>query len=206
MKHHGIRARGKRQCGVTTDSQHHLPTAPNRLNRNFQPAQPNTVWTSDITYIQTGEGWLYLAAVMALYSRQVAGWSMQPPMHTSLVRDALRMAWFRRKPKFGLIFHSARGSQSCSHAFQQALMEYGLQSARSRDGNCWDNAPAESLWGSLKVGRLYGMKFETRRQALDEVIDWLLFYNHSRLHSTLEYISPLQCEKNGFAAQLTVAA
>lgn len=197
MKHHGIRARGKRKYIVTTDSKHNLPMAPNLLNRNFQPAQPNAVWTSDITYIQTDEGWLYLAAVIDLYSRQVVGWSMQPHMHTSLVGDALRMAWFRRKPARGLIFHSDRGSQYCSHAFQQTLLEYGMKSSMSRKGNCWDNAPTESLWGSLKVGRLYGMKFETRRQAMDEVIDWLLFYNHSRLHSTLGYISPMQFEKTG---------
>jgi len=206
MKLHGIKARGKRKYVVTTDSKHNLPIAPNLLNRDFQPAQPNAVWTSDITYIQTDEGWLYLAAVIDLYSRQVVGWSMQPHMQTSLVTDALRMAWFRRRPEPGLIFHSDRGSQYCSHAFQQTLNEYGMQSSMSRKGNCWDNAPTESLWGSLKVGRLYGMRFETRRQAMDEVIDWLTFYNHRRLHSTLGYISPMQFEKNWFAAQLKDAA
>jgi putative transposase len=206
MKSHGIKARGKRKFVVTTDSKHNLPIAPNLLNRNFQPAQPKVVWTSDITYIQTDEGWLYLAAVIDLYSRQVVGWSMQPHMQTSLVTDALRMAWFRRRPEPGLIFHSDRGSQYCSQAFQQTLNEYGMQSSMSRKGNCWDNAPTESLWGSLKVGRLYGMRFETRRQAMDEVIDWLTFYNHRRLHSTLGYISPMQFEKNWFAAQLKDAA
>ena len=206
MKLHGIKARGKRKFVVTTDSKHNLPIAPNLLNRDFQPAQPNAVWTSDITYIQTDEGWLYLAAVIDLYSRQVVGWSMQPHMQTSLVTDALKMAWFRRRPEPGLIFHSDRGSQYCSHAFQQTLNEYGMQSSMSRKGNCWDNAPTESLWGSLKVGRLYGMRFETRRQAMDEVIDWLTFYNHRRLHSTLGYISPMQFEKNWFAAQLKDAA
>lgn len=206
MKLHGIKARGKRKFVVTTDSKHNLPIAPNLLNRDFQPAQPNAVWTSDITYIQTDEGWLYLAAVIDLYSRQVVGWSMQPHMQTSLVSDALRMAWFRRRPAPGLIFHSDRGSQYCSHAFQQTLNEYGMQSSMSRKGNCWDNAPTESLWGSLKVGRLYGMRFETRRQAMDEIIDWLTFYNHRRLHSTLGYISPMQFEKNWIAAQLKDAA
>jgi putative transposase len=210
MKQHGIKARGKRKFIVTTDSKHSLPIAPNLLNRNFQPEQPDTVWTGDITYIQTDEGWLYLAAVLDLYSRQVVGWSMQPHMQphmqTSLVNDALHMAWFRRKPLAGLIFHSDRGSQYCSHVFQQALTEYGMQSSMSRKGNCWDNAPTESLWGSLKVGRLHGMHFETRRQAMDEVIDWLTYYNHKRLHSTLGYISPMQFEQNWFAAQLKVAA
>jgi putative transposase len=112
MKQHGIKARGKRKFVVTTDSKHNLPIAPNLLNRNFQPDAPNCVWTSDITYIQTDEGWLYLAVVLDLYSRQVVGWSMQPHMQTSLVTDALRMAWFRRRPEPGLIFHSDRGSHN----------------------------------------------------------------------------------------------
>ena len=206
MKQHGIKARGKRKFVVTTDSKHNLPVAPNLLNRNFQPDAPNCVWTSDITYIQTDEGWLYLAVVLDLYSRQVVGLSMQPHMQTSLVTDALRMAWFRRRPEPGLTFHSDRGSQYCSYAFQNTLAEYGMQSSMSGKGNCWDNAPTESLWGSLKVGRLYGMRFETRRQAMDEVIDWLTYYNHGRLHSTLGYISPMQFEKNWFAAQLKKTA
>jgi transposase InsO family protein len=157
-------------------------------------------------YIPTDEGWLYLAAVIDLHSRHVVGWSMAPHMQTSLVTDALRMAWFRRHPEPGLIFHSDRGSQYCSHEFQAVLTGYGMRSSMSRKGNCWDNAPTESLWGSLKVGRLHGMRFETRRQAMDEVIDWLTFYNHRRLHSTLGYISPMQFEKNWFAAQLKKAA
>jgi len=157
-------------------------------------------------YIQTDEGWLYLAVVIDLYSRQVVGWSMQSHMQTSVVADALRMAWFRRRPEPALIFHSDRGSQYCSHAFQQTRVEYGMQSSMSRKGNGWDKAPTESLWGSLKVGRLYGMRFETRRQAMDEVIDWLMFYNHRRLHSTLGYISPMEFEQNGLAAQVKDAA
>ena len=173
MKEHNIKARGKRKFIVTTDSKHSLPIAPNLLNRNFQPDAPNRVWTSDITYIQTDAGWLYLAVVLDLYSRQVVGWSMQPHMQSSLVTDALKMAWFKRRPEPGLIFHSDRGSQYCSHVFQNTLAEYGMRSSMSRTGNCWDNAPIESLWGSLKVGRLYGMQFETRLQAMDEVIDWL---------------------------------
>ena len=206
MKLHGIKARGKRRYVVTTDSKHNLPIAANLLNRNFEPERPNAVWTGDITYIPTDEGWLYLAAVIDLYSRQVVGWSMAPHMQTSLVTDALRMAWFRRHPGAGLIFHSDRGSQYCSHEFQAVLTGYCMQSSMSRKGNCWDNAPSESLWGSLKVDRLHGMRFETRRQAMDEVIDWLTFYNHRRLHSTLGYISPMRFENNWFAAQLKRAA
>jgi transposase InsO family protein len=206
MKLHGIKARGKRRYVVTTDSKHNLPIAANLLDRNFQPEKPNAVWTGDITYIPTDEGWLYLAAVIDLHSRQVVGWSMAPHMQTSLVADALRMAWFRRHPEPGLIFHSDRGSQYCSHEFQAVLTGYGMRSSMSRKGNCWDNAPTESLWGSLKVGRLHGCKFKTRRQAMDEVIDWLTFYNHRRLHSTLGYISPMQFENNWLAAQLKKAA
>ena len=206
MKLHSIKARGKRRYVVTTDSRHNLPIAANLLERNFQPERPNAVWTSDITYIPTDEGWLYLAGVIDLYARHVVGWSMNSHMETSLVTDALRMAWFRRRPEPGLIFHSDRGSQYCSREFQSALTGYGMKSSMSRKGNCWDNAPTESLWGSLKVGRLHGMRFETRRQAMDEVIDWLTFYNHRRLHSTLGYVSPMQFENNWLAAQLKKAA
>jgi len=136
----------------------------------------------------------------------VVGWSMQPHMHASLVTDALRMAWFRRHPEAGLIFHSDRGSQYCSQAFQAALAGYGMRSSMSRKGNCWDNAPTESLWGSLKVGRLYGQRFATHREAMDEVIDWLTFYNHRRLHSTLGYVSPMKFEANWHAGQVNKVA
>ena len=201
MKLHGIKARAKRKYKATTDSNHKLPVAENLLNREFTPATPDTVWTSDITYIATDEGWVYLAVVIDLFSRQVVGWSMKPHMRTELVRDALRMAWFRRRPEPGLIFHSDRGSQYCGHEFQSALRAYGMRSSMSRKGNCWDNAVTESLWGSLKVGRLHGQRFDTRRDAMDEVIDWLTFYNHRRLHSTLGYVSPMQFERAWFAAQ-----
>lgn len=201
MQMHGIQARGKRKFVVTTDSKHSLPIAPNLLDRQFTPSRPNAVWTSDITYIETSEGWLYLTAVIDLFSRQVVGWSLRDHLQASIVTDALRMAWFRRRPDPGLIFHSDRGSQYCSHAFQDALLDYGMRSSMSRKGNCWDNAPTESLWGRLKVGRLYGRIFATRREAMDEVIDWLTFYNHSRLHSTLGYVSPMTFENRWQAAQ-----
>jgi transposase InsO family protein len=201
MQRHGIKARGKRKFVVTTDSKHNLPVAPNLLDRNFTPEAPNQVWTSDITYIATDEGWLYLTGVIDLFSRQVVGWSMRDNMQTNAVTDALRMAWFRRRPPPGLIFHSDRGSQYCSHDFQKMLEGYKMKSSMSRKGNCWDNAPTESLWGRLKVGRLYGRRFATRREAMDEVIDWLNFYNHKRLHSTLGYVSPMTFEQRWTAAQ-----
>ena len=206
MPAHGIKARGKRKFVVTTDSKHDLPVAPNLLARNFNPKAPDLVWSGDITYIATDEGWLYLAAVLDLFSRQVVGWSMQPHMQAGPVTDALRMAWFRCHPEPGLIFHSDRGSQYCSGMFQDALSSYGMCSSMSRKGHCWDNAPTESLWGSLKVGRLYGRRFATQREAMDEVIDWLTFYNHRRLHSTLGYISPMKFEENRHAGQVEKAA
>ena len=208
MQQHGIKARGKRKFIATTDSNHGLPVAENLLNREFQPSAPNAVWTSDITYVATDEGWLYLAVVIDLFSRQVVGWSMQPHMRRELVMDALRMAWFRRQPGEAarVIFHSDRGSQYCSADFQNLLTEYGMRSSMSRKGNCWDNAPTESLWGSLKVGRLYGRKFESVRAAKDEIVDWLAFYNHRRLHSTLGYVSPMQFERAWLAAQEKRAA
>lgn len=208
MQQHGIKARGKRKFIATTDSNHGLPVAENLLNREFQPTTPNAVWTSDITYIATDEGWLYLAAVIDLFSRQIVGWSVQPHMRRELVMDALRMAWFRRQPgkEARVIFHSDRGSQYCSGDFQDLLKSYGMRSSMSRKGNCWDNAPTESLWGSLKVGRLYGRRFETARAAKDEIIDWMAFYNHRRLHSTLGYVSPMQFERAWLAAQEKRAA
>ncbi len=206
MQRHGIKARSKRKFVVTTDSKHNLPIAPNLLGRNFTVGMPNQTWTGDITYIATDEGWLYLAVVIDLFSRQVVGWSMKPHMQKDLVADALRMAWFRRRPESGAIFHSDRGSQYCSSKFQDLLKSYGMRSSMSRKGDCWDNAPTESLWGRLKTARLHGNRFATRRQAMDEIIDWLTFYNHRRLHSTLGYVSPMQFEERWLAAQRKKAA
>ncbi|MEZ5443059.1 MAG: IS3 family transposase [Lysobacterales bacterium] len=198
MQQHRIRARGKRRFKVTTDSQHRLSIAENLLDRQFTVDAPNKVWAGDITYIPTDEGWLYLAVVIDLFARQVVGWSLRADMTQSLVIDALRMAWFRRRPSAtaGLLFHSDRGSQYASAAFNQLLMQYGIRASMSRRGDCWDNACSETLFGSLKVERLHGQRFRTRRQAKDEVIDWLLWYNHERLHSTLAYVSPVRFEQN----------
>jgi len=201
MKQHGIRARTKRKFKATTNSAHNLPVAANLVARNFAPTRPNETWTSDITYIDTAEGWLYLAVMLDLFSRQVVGWAIAPRMTSELVIDALRMAWFRRKPAKGLIVHTDRGSQYCGKDFQRALKAYGMVSSMSRKGDCWDNAPTESLWGSLKRARLHGKRFETRQAAQSEVMDWLAFYNATRLHSTLGYVSPMQHERNWLAAQ-----
>lgn len=206
MQQHGIKARTKGKFVVTTDSRHSLPVAPDLVQRRFDPVAPNQLWCGDITYIATDEGWLYLAVVIDLFSRQVVGWSMQAHMQTRLVKDALAMAWFRRRPEAGLIFHSDRGSQYCSHEMQDALRGWKMRSSMSRKGNCWDNAPTESFWGRLKTASVYGREFATRREAMDAVLDWMAFYNHRRLHSTLEYLSPMQYEQRWYEAQRKKAA
>ena len=197
MQQHGIRARGKRRFRITTDSRHSLPIAPNLLNRNFTVAAPNRVWAGDMTYIQTEEGWLFLAVVLDLFSRRIVGWSLREDMRSELVVDALRMAWFQRSPdrRVDLIFHSDRGSQYASSDFNQVLKECSIQPSMSRKGDCWDNACSETLFASLKVERLHGTRFQTIRQAKDETLDWLLWYNRTRLHSTLKYVSPTQFEQ-----------
>jgi transposase InsO family protein len=209
MQKHGIQARGKRRFRVmTTDSKHPFPLAPNLLNRNFTVAAPNTAWTGDITYIPTEDGWLFLAVVIDLFSRQVVGWSMQTDLRRSLVIDALDMAWVQRSPgkKAGLIFHSDRGSQYASDDFRQELQQRAITPSMSRKGNCWDNAVTETLFGSLKVERLHGQRFQTTRQAKDETIAWLLWYNRTRMHSTLNYLSPLQFEQEWQDAKRKAAA
>ena len=209
MQKHGIQARGKRRFRVmTTDSRHDLPIAPNLLNRNFTAPAPNMTWTGDITYIPTEEGWLFLAVVVDLFSRRVVGWSMHSDMRRNLVIDALEMAWFQRCPdrRTGLIFHSDRGSQYASQEFRSVLEQHGIQASMSRKANCWDNAPTETLFGSLKVERLYGKRFATIRQAKDETIAWLLWYNQQRMHSTLNYVSPVQFEHDWNRTRTEIAA
>ena len=191
MRENGIRARHKRRFKATTDSKHSLPVAPNRLEQDFTTERPDQVWTADITYIATGEGWLYLAMVLDLHTRQIVGWAMRERMTQDLVLDALCMAWFRRRPQPGLIFHSDRGSQYCSLAFGKQLVAYGMLASMSRKGNCWDNAPSESFFNSLKNERVHGVYYATRDAARADVFDYIeVFYNRSRRHSTLGGVSP----------------
>ena len=205
MQGNGLRVRGKRRFKVTTDSAHGLAVSPNLLERRFDVALPNRVWTGDVTYIWTSEGWVYLAKrqmlcicadVIELYSRQIVGFAMDATITRQLVIDALRMAWFRGKPSPGLIFHSDRGSQYASGDFQSQLAAFSMTGSMSRKGDCWDNAVTETLFGSLKVERLHDMCFSTRRAAKDEVMNWIQFYNSKRLHSTLGYLSPMDYERN----------
>ena len=202
MRDNGIRARHKRRFKATTDSKHALPVAPNLLDRNFQPAAPNQVWSADLTYLWTNEGWLYLAVVLDLFNREVVGWSIKPRMTSDIVMDALSMAWFRRQPAPGLMHHSDRGSQYASHVFQARLHEYGMVCSMSRKGNCWDNAPTESFFNSLKNERVHGTRYDTRDEAIADVFDYIEpFYNRRRKHSTLGYVSPVKFLENWISTQ-----
>jgi putative transposase len=193
MRENGIRARHKRRYKVTTDSKHGLPVAANLLERNFTPAAPDRVWTSDITYLWTDEGWLYLAIVLDLFNREVIGWSLKPRMTTDIVIDALTMAWFRRRPESGVMHHSDRGSQYAGHAFQDKLKEFGMICSMSRKGNCWDNAPTESWFNSFKNERYHGRRYTTHAEMKAASFEYIeVFYNRTRQHSTLGYQSPTQ--------------
>ncbi len=196
MKRMGIQAKGKRKFKATTNSAHDFPVAPNLLKRNFTSSNPNEVWVTDITYLWTSEGWLYLAVILDLYSRRVVGWSMNERMTSTLVCDALRMAWFRRRCPKGVIVHSDRGSQYCGKDFQRLLKKYGMLSSMSRKGDCWDNAVAESFFHSLKVESIHGEVFGTREAMRKEVFEYIeVYYNRARLHSTLGYKTPEQFEQ-----------
>jgi putative transposase len=191
MRENDIRGRHKRRFKATTDSKHTLPVALNILEQNFETERPDQAWTADITYVATAEGWLYLAIVLDLYTRQIVGWAMRERMTKELVLDALRMAWFRRRPPPGLIHHSDRGSQYCSHDFQKQLAAYGMLASMSRKGNCWDNATSESFFNSLKNERVHGSRYETRDAARADLFDYIeVFYNRSRRHSALGGQSP----------------
>ena len=199
MREDGLRAKTKRRFKATTNSEHNLPVAPNLLDRNFSPEAPNQVYAGDITYIWTAEGWLYLAVVIDLFSRSVVGWAMNKQMTRQLVMNALTMAVQRRRPPSGVVFHSDRGSQYASGDFQKLLTKHGMRCSMSRKGNCWDNAPVESFFGSLKQELVFHQKYPTRfhaRQSLFEYIE--RFYNRRRLHSTLGYKSPADYEATYF--------
>jgi transposase InsO family protein len=190
-----IAAKTLKKFKITTDSRHNLPIAENLLNRNFSPEKINQAWTTDITYIATREGWLYLATVQDLYSRRIVGWSMSSRIDSRLVVDALQMAIDRRNPNAGLIVHSDRGSQYCSDHYQRLLSKHGFPCSMSRKGNCWDNAPMESFYRTLKVEHVYWQNYATREEAQQSIVQFIeSFYNRRRRHSTLNYVSPVDYE------------
>lgn len=195
MRDHGIRAVQKRTSRRTTDSNHSFPVAKNLLARDFEAAAPNEVWLADITYVRTREGWLYLAAVLDVYSRKIVGWAMDRTMSRKLCIDALEMAVLNRQPPEGLVHHSDRGSQYASGDYQALLDEYGMTCSMSRKGDCWDNAPMESFFGTLKSESLHRYDFVTRNAARREIFEFIeIFYNRKRRHSTIDFMSPAEYE------------
>jgi transposase InsO family protein len=196
MRSAGIRAKMPRRFVPTTDSRHRLPVAENLLARDFAPPGPNVSWGADMTYIPTAEGWLYLAVVEDLFSRMVVGWSMADNMESRLVVDALSMAVARRLPGAGLLAHSDRGSQYASEHYQGQLRGHGIVCSMSGVAQCWDNAPVESFFASLKKELVHDEKYTTREQAKASIFEYVeAFYNRVRLHSSLGYVSPAEFER-----------
>ena len=198
MRDHGIVAKSARKFRVTTtDSNHDLPVADNLLDRQFNPSEAKEVWLADITYIPTREGWLYLAAVEDLFSRKVVGWSMAEHLESRLVVDALERAVQRRLPDAGLLAHSDRGSQYASEHYQLLLARHGIACSMSRRADCWDNAPMESFFASLKKELVHGADFATRAEARAAIFEYIeVFYNSQRRHSSLGYVSPAEYEQS----------
>lgn len=197
MSEHGIAAVTRRKFKATTNSDHQRPTAENVLQRDFVKDSPNLVWVSDITYVWTDEGWMYLAVVLDTFSRKIVGWSIASDMRSSLVINALRMALGRRPERPAtLVHHSDRGSQYASSAFQELLDAHDIQCSMSRKGDCWDNAMAESFFATIKKERIEHTRYRTREQAREDVFDYIeMFYNPKRRHSALGYVSPNDFER-----------
>jgi transposase InsO family protein len=196
MHDHDIRAKTARKFRCTTDSNHDRPVAENVLDRQFDPVAPNEAWVTDITYIPTREGWLYLAAVEDLYSRKLVGWSMATSLESRLVVDALEMAVQRRLPGEGLLAHSDRGSQYASEHYQRLLATHEIACSMSKRGDCWDNAPMESFFASLKKELIHDADFATRAEARAAIFEYIeIFYNLKRRHSSLGYVAPADYEQ-----------
>lgn len=201
MREHQIVTVHKRKFKTTTDSKHHFPVAENKLARRFAVTASNRSWVSDITYVPTREGWLYLAVTLDLFHRQVVGWGMAHQIDRKLVMDAFTMALKRQSPDMGLLHHSDRGSQYASADFQSLLVANGVQCSMSRKGNCWDNAVAESFFHTLKVELVYHRRYQTRKEAREDIFEYIeVFYNRQRRHSSLGYLSPAEFEERTRAA------
>lgn len=195
LREQGIQVRRRRRYRKTTDSAHSLPVAPNRLERQFVVTRRNRVWVGDITYVETAQGWLYLAVLLDLFSRRVVGWAVSPSLDRGLALDALARALRSRSPAAGLIHHSDRGCQYASHDYRQQLAAHRIEPSMSRRGDCWDNAVAESFFATLKVELVTSSTFATFTQAERAIADYIdNFYNHQRRHSTLDYLCPVEFE------------
>jgi transposase InsO family protein len=196
MREKGLQGRQRRRYRVaTTDSDHDEPIAPNHLAEAPSCTAPDQVWVTDITYVPTQEGWLYLAGVLDLYSRRIVGWAMDETLAATLPLAALQMAWEQRRPAEGLLHHSDRGVQYASQDYRQRLSTLGLQASMSRTGNCYDNATMESFWSTLKHELIYRCQFRTCSEARQRIFEWIeVFYNRTRLHSSLGYKSPVDFE------------
>ena len=202
MRQHGIVAKRRRRFRKTTDSEHALPVAPNVLERRFEVDAPNKVWVTDITYVWTREGWLYLAAILDLYSRAVVGWAMSESLSREIALRALDMALRSRRPLPGLVHHSDRGSQYASADYQRELAAHGIICSMSRKGDCWDNAVAESFFATLKTELVHEADFATRAQARSALFDFIEgFYNRRRRHSFLGYLCPMDFEKMNYESK-----
>ncbi len=196
MKQQGLESKGKRKFKATTNSNHGRPVAANLLDREFLVEHPDTVYAGDITYVHTDEGWLYLTVLIDLYSRAIVGWAMSERMPAQLVNDALMMAIWRRRPPQGLMVHSDRGSQYASDLYQKTIKDNGFICSMSRKGNCWDNAPSESFFHTLKTELVYHRRYQTRQEAKQDIFEYIeVFYNRQRRHSTIGYQTPLGYEK-----------
>ena len=206
MREHGLQSHKRRRFRVvTTDSKHAHPVAPNVLGRDFEAAAPNQKWLADMTYVPTDEGWLYLALVMDLYARKLVGWAMSETMPQELTLRALDVALGWRDPDAGMVHHSDRGSQYAARDYRKKLKARGITVSMSRKGDCWDNAPMESVNGTLKVECVHDEHFETRAQAQQAIVEYIGYYNTERRHSSLGYIAPAEFERRWRAGHHTSA-
>lgn len=199
----GIRCKQKKRFKATTDSRHDLPVADNLLEQKFEAAAPDKVWVSDITYIPTDEGWLYLAGHKDIYSGRIVGYAMSERMKKELVSRSLCRAVAARRPGKGLVHHSDRGSQYCAHKYRKLLVQFGMEASMSRKGNCYDNAPMESFWGTLKNELVHHRHYRSRQEAIEDITEYIeVFYNRQRKQARLGYLSPAVYEKRFYEERL----
>jgi len=199
----GIRCKQKKRFKATTDSRHGLPVAENLLKREFKASAPNQIWLSDITYIPTEEGWLYLAGHKDVFTGEIVGYAMGPRITKTLVSQSLFRAVAGKRPRPGLMHHSDRGSQYCSHEYRKLLDQFHMRASMSRKGDCYDNAPMESFWGTLKSEHIYHRRYLTRQEAIRDITEYIeVFYNRQRRQARLGYLSPAAYERQYYALRI----